>query len=107
MRDLGIPAYSKAIFKWRSCKRCFLLGGDCTMMKIPWASTLLKVNNIGVNMFLFRHIQKSFIRHDYKVCGFCCSGKGVGILRLKNNEERNKNNFIGIIDDERVVEFHK
>ncbi len=100
MRDLGTPVYSKtffkAIFKWfpGSAKIAivrlngepvgtgFLLGDNGTM-EIPWASTLRKVNKIGVNMFLYWNILKSAIEFDYKVFDFGRSSKDAGTLRFK------------------------
>ena len=100
MRDLGTPVYSKqffkAIFRWfpNSAKIAivnlnneavgagFLLGNN-QVMEIPWASTLRKVNKIGVNMFLYWNILKSSIELDYKVFDFGRSSKDAGTLRFK------------------------
>ena len=100
MRDLGTPVYSKsffaAIFKWfpDSAKVAvvrlngeavgvgFLLGDGVTM-EIPWASTLRKVNKIGVNMFLYWNILRTSIELEYKTFDFGRSSKDAGTLRFK------------------------
>ena len=100
MRDLGTPVYSKkffsAIFQWfpQSAKIAivrlngeavgtgFLLG-DGKMMEIPWASTLRKVNKIGVNMFLYWNILKATIELGYQTFDFGRSSKDAGTLRFK------------------------
>jgi len=100
MRDLGTPVYSKsffkAIFTWfpdsakigmvylneKPVGAGFLLGNNGTM-EIPWASTLRKVNKIGVNMFLYWNVLKAAIESGYKEFDFGRSSKDAGTLRFK------------------------
>lgn len=100
MRDLGTPVYSKQFFKtifnWfpdsskiaivrlngEAVATGFLLGNE-QAMEIPWASTLRKVNKIGVNMFLYWNILKTSIELGYKVFDFGRSSKDAGTLRFK------------------------
>ncbi len=100
MRDLGTPVYSKtffkAIFKWfpeqakiavvklngEAVGTGFLLGNNA-MMEIPWASTLRKVNRIGVNMYLYWNILKQTIEMEYLSFDFGRSSKDSGTLRFK------------------------
>jgi len=100
MRDLGTPVYSKsffkAIFKWfpdsakigivrlnnEAVAAGFLLGNK-EVVEIPWASTLRKVNKIGVNMFLYWNILKFCIEQGYKIFDFGRSSKDAGTLRFK------------------------
>ncbi len=100
MRDLGTPVYSKsffkAIFKWfpeyakiavvrlngEAVGAGFLLG-DNDKMEIPWASTLRKVNKIGVNMYLYWNILQQTIAMEYLKFDFGRSSKDSGTLRFK------------------------
>jgi serine/alanine adding enzyme len=100
MRDLGTPVYSKQFFKemldtfgentFVSVVRLngeavgagFLIGNN-GKLEIPWASTLRKVNRIGVNMFLYWNILKAAIEKDFKVFDFGRSSKDAGTLKFK------------------------
>lgn len=100
MRDLGTPVYSKKFFQSilktfpeqtiiaivklndEAVGTGFLIGNNGTL-EIPWASTLRKVNKIGVNMFLYWNILKTAIEQEYKVFDFGRSSKDAGTLRFK------------------------
>jgi serine/alanine adding enzyme len=100
MRDLGTPVYSKQFFKeilsefsentFISVVRLndeavgagFLIGHN-GKLEIPWASTLRKVNSLGVNMFLYWNILKTAIEKNYRVFDFGRSSKDAGTLRFK------------------------
>ncbi|MCP3852920.1 MAG: FemAB family PEP-CTERM system-associated protein [Gammaproteobacteria bacterium] len=100
MRDLGTPVYSKHFFKnilseftdnvfigivklnGEAVAAGFLIGNN-GKLEIPWASTLRKVNRLGVNMFLYWNILKTAIEKDYHVFDFGRSSKDAGTLRFK------------------------
>ena len=100
MRDLGTPVYSKQFFRvildtfsentfiavvrlnGEAVSAGFLIGNN-GKLEIPWASTLRKVNRIGVNMFLYWNILKTAIEQKYKVFDFGRSSKDAGTLRFK------------------------
>ena len=100
MRDLGTPVYGKSFFKQifqtfpdnakiaiarlngEAVGTGFLIGNGQTM-EIPWASTLRKVNKIGVNMFLYWNILTSCIEQKYQIFDFGRSSKNSGTLRFK------------------------
>lgn len=100
MRDLGTPVYSKQFFKeilstfdentfvavvrlnGEAVSAGFLIGNN-GKLEIPWASTLRKVNRIGVNMFLYWNILKIAIEKDFKVFDFGRSSKDSGTLKFK------------------------
>ncbi len=100
MRDLGTPVYSKQFFKemlntfgentfvavvklnGEAVSAGFLIGNN-GKLEIPWASTLRKVNRIGVNMFLYWNVLKAAIEKDFKVFDFGRSSKDAGTLKFK------------------------
>jgi FemAB-related protein (PEP-CTERM system-associated) len=100
MRDLGTPVYSKIFFQkilltfsesvfiaivrlnGEAVGAGFLIGNN-GKLEIPWASTLGKVNRIGVNMFLYWNIIKTAIEKEYQVFDFGRSSKDAGTLRFK------------------------
>lgn len=100
MRDLGTPVYSKNFFremmkiypektllavvklKGEPVGAGFLIGHK-GKLEIPWASTLRKVNKIGVNMFLYWNILKTAIEKNYQTFDFGRSSKDAGTLRFK------------------------
>ena len=100
MRDLGTPVYSKQFFKEilnRFNEKTFIaivrlkgeavgagfLIGNNGKLEIPWASTLRKVNRLGVNMFLYWNILKTAIEKDFRVFDFGRSSKDSGTLKFK------------------------
>ncbi len=100
MRDLGTPVYNKLFFKTimnyfpdESCIVVVSLAGEPVgagfliswdgVLEIPWASTLRKVNRIGVNMYMYWNILKYAIENGYKVFDFGRSSKDAGTLRFK------------------------
>lgn len=100
MRDLGTPVYSKLFFaailsvfsentfiaivrlNGEAVGAGFLIGNN-GKLEIPWASTLRKVNRIGVNMFLYWNILKTAIVENYQVFDFGRSSKDTGTLKFK------------------------
>jgi len=100
MRDLGTPVYSKQFFKeilstfskntfiavvrlnGEAVGAAFLIGNN-GKLEIPWASTLRKVNRIGVNMFLYWNILKTAIEKNFQVFDFGRSSKDAGTLKFK------------------------
>ncbi len=100
MRDLGTPVYSKQFFKeilntfnenafiavvrlkGEAVGAGFLIGNN-GKLEIPWASTLRKVNRIGVNMFLYWNILKTAIEKDFRLFDFGRSSKDSGTLKFK------------------------
>jgi len=100
MRDLGTPVYSKQFFKemlvtfsenifivivklnGEAVGAGFLIGNN-GKLEIPWASTLSKVNRIGVNMFLYWNILKTAIEKKFQVFDFGRSSKNAGTIRFK------------------------
>ena len=100
MRDLGTPVYSRQFFgemlstfnenifiaivrlNGEAVGAGFLIGNN-GKLEIPWASTLRKVNRLGVNMFLYWNILKTAMEKDYKVFDFGRSSKDAGTLKFK------------------------
>jgi len=100
MRDLGTPVYSKKLFRTiletfpdqaflgivrlegEAVGAGFLIGHQGTL-EIPWASTLRKVNRIGVNMYLYWNILRIAIEKGYKIFDFGRSSEDAGTLRFK------------------------
>ena len=100
MRDLGTPVYGKRFFKeilrvfsenafiavvrlnGEAVAAGFLIGND-GKLEIPWASTLRKVNRMGVNMFLYWNIIKTAIEKNFQVFDFGRSSKDAGTLKFK------------------------
>lgn len=100
MRDLGTPVYSKKFFKeiieifpektliavvklkGEPVGAGFLIGHK-GKLEIPWASTLRKVNKIGINMFLYWNILKTAIENNYQTFDFGRSSKDSGTLKFK------------------------
>ena len=100
MRDLGTPVYSKLFFKailstfsdnafiaivrlnGEAVGAGFLIGHN-GKLEIPWASTLRKVNRLGVNMFLYWNILNIAIEKKYQVFDFGRSSKDAGTLKFK------------------------
>lgn len=100
MRDLGTPVYSKSLFasileyfpdetfismvrlNGEAVAAGFLIGWK-GKLEIPWASTLRKVNRIGVNMYLYWNILKTSIEKGYKTFDFGRSSKDAGTLKFK------------------------
>ena len=100
MRDLGTPVYSKQFFKeilstfnqntfiavarlnGEAVGAGFLIGNN-GKLEIPWASTLRKVNRLGVNMFLYWNILKLAIEKNFQVFDFGRSSKDAGTLKFK------------------------
>lgn len=100
MRDLGTPVYSKKFFSeiinifpektliavvklnGEAVGAGFLLGHN-GRLEIPWASTLRKVNKIGVNMYLYWNILKIAIEKNYRTFDFGRSSKDAGTLKFK------------------------
>lgn len=96
MRDLGTPVYPKIFFEsilqafpdkakivsvrmqGESVGAAFLLGFQ-NKLEIPWASTLSKVNALGVNMLLYWEVLKFAIEQNYKQFDFgrCTEGSGT------------------------------
>ncbi|MGX5172726.1 FemAB family XrtA/PEP-CTERM system-associated protein [Aliikangiella sp. IMCC44653] len=100
MRDLGTPVYAKklfeSIFKYfpKEAKIAIVeLNGEAVAtgflldnngkVEIPWASTLRKVNRIGVNMFLYWNILKDSIESGAEQFDFGRSSKDSGTLKFK------------------------
>jgi serine/alanine adding enzyme len=100
MRDLGTPVYSRRLFTgvleaWpdrsqivvvrlggRPVAAGFLVGlGD--VLEIPWASTLRCVNQIGMNMLLYREILGIAIAQGYEWFDFGRSTEDSGTYRFK------------------------
>jgi serine/alanine adding enzyme len=100
MRDLGTPVYSKQFFKailstfsesafiaivklnGEAVGAGFLIG-NYGKLEIPWASSLRKVNRIGVNMYLYWNILKTAIEKKFQVFDFGRSSKDAGTLKFK------------------------
>ncbi len=96
MRDLGTPVYPKVFFERilqtfpdkaaivsvrmqnEAVAAGFLLGFR-GQLEIPWASTLGKVNPLGVNMLLYWEVLKFAIEKGYKRFDFgrCTEGSGT------------------------------
>jgi serine/alanine adding enzyme len=100
MRDLGTPVYSKKLFKCifkhfpKEAKIAIVeLNGEAVatgflldnagQVEIPWASTLRKVNRIGVNMYLYWNILKDSIESGAVQFDFGRSSKDSGTLKFK------------------------
>ena len=100
MRDLGTPVYSRQFFgemlntfsenifiaivrlNGEAVGAGFLIGNN-GKLEIPWASTLRRVNRLGVNMFLYWNILKAAMEKNYKVFDFGRSSKDAGTLKFK------------------------
>jgi len=100
MRDLGTPVYSKQFFRvildtfsentfiavvrlnGEAVSAGFLIGNN-GKLEIPWASTLRKVNRLGVNMYLYWNILKIAIEKNFQVFDFGRSSKDAGTLKFK------------------------
>ena len=100
MRDLGTPVYGKRFFKeilstfgkntfiaivslnGEAVGAGFLIGNN-GKLEIPWASTLRKVNRLGVNMFLYWNILSIAIEKNFQVFDFGRSSKDAGTLKFK------------------------
>ncbi len=100
MRDLGTPVYAKNLFQTilkyfpeqakigivrlenEPVAAAFLLDNQ-GCVEIPWASTLRKVNKIGVNMFLYWNVLKSCIELGATQFDFGRSSKDSGTLKFK------------------------
>jgi len=100
MRDLGTPVYSKRFFREilsnfsensfiavarlnsEAVGAGFLIGNN-GRLEIPWASTLRKVNRLGVNMYLYWNILNTAIDKKYQVFDFGRSSKDAGTLKFK------------------------
>ncbi len=100
MRDLGTPVYSKTFFQeilktfsaetflvvvrlnGEPVAAAFLIG-HAGVLEIPWASTLRKVNRIGVNMYLYWHTLKTAIEKGFRQFDFGRSSKDAGTLKFK------------------------
>jgi len=100
MRDLGTPVYSKQFFRvildtfsentfiavvrlnGEAVSAGFLIGNN-GKLEIPWASTLRKVNRLGVNMYLYWNILKTAIEKNFQVFDFGRSSKDAGTLNFK------------------------
>lgn len=100
MRDLGTPVYSKRLFAEILCRfpgktqlitiyhqgqpvaGAFLIGFR-GQLEIPWASTLRKVNSIGVNMLMYWEVLKYAISNGYETFDFGRSSIDSGTYRFK------------------------
>jgi serine/alanine adding enzyme len=100
MRDLGTPLYSKRLFQaalaawpgrtWIVVVRLrgkpvaagFLVGYR-DVLEIPWASTLRRVNHLGMNMLLYREILGLAIARGYAWFDFGRSTEDAGTYRFK------------------------
>jgi FemAB-related protein (PEP-CTERM system-associated) len=100
MRDLGTPVYSKQFFRvildtfsentfiavvrlnGEAVSAGFLIGNN-GKLEIPWASTLRKVNRLGVNMYLYWNILNNAIEKNFQVFDFGRSSKDAGTLKFK------------------------
>jgi FemAB-related protein (PEP-CTERM system-associated) len=100
MHDLGTPVYSKQFFNemlntfkenthiavvrlnGEAVGAGFLVGNN-GKLEIPWASTLRKVNHLGVNMYLYWNILKLAIEKNFQVFDFGRSSKNSGTLKFK------------------------
>lgn len=100
MRDLGTPVYSKHFFaqilrrfpdktqiltvyhKGGPVAGAFLIGFR-GQLEIPWASTLRKVNSLGVNMLMYWEVLKYAINSGFKTFDFGRSSVDSGTYRFK------------------------
>lgn len=100
MRDLGTPVYSKQWFasllqsseinsvlivcyvSGQPVGTGFLCGHNDTL-EIPWASTLKSVNNLNINMWMYRQILGYAIEQRYQFFDFGRSSKEAGTYRFK------------------------
>jgi FemAB-related protein (PEP-CTERM system-associated) len=100
MRDLGTPVYAKGFFEavmlaWfkqatlavvrfggRPVAAALLIGYR-DMLEIPWASTLRRVNRLGVNMLMYREILEFAISRGYGFFDFGRSTLDASTYRFK------------------------
>lgn len=100
MRDLGTPVYSRSLFSnildnypkraniitislnHRPVAAAFLIHSGDTM-EIPWASTLRKVNQLGINMLMYWEVLRIAIERNCKYFDFGRSSKDVGTYKFK------------------------
>lgn len=100
MRDLGTPVYSKGFFRavlaaWPARSHivvvylkgrpvaCAFLMGHGDLLEIPWASTLRRVNALGVNMYLYWEVLSLAIAEGYGYFDFGRSTEDAGTYRFK------------------------
>lgn len=100
MRDLGTPVYAKSFFRAvltaqpdhshlavvylnRRPVACAFLMGYREMLEIPWASTLRRVNTLGVNMYLYWQVLCFAIDQGYAYFDFGRSTEDAGTYRFK------------------------
>lgn len=100
MRDLGTPVYSKYFFRnileglgdrarlvvisknEQPVATAFLIGYR-DVLEIPWASTLRKVNHLGVNMLLYWRVLEYAVEKEYRWFDFGRSTMNAGTYRFK------------------------
>lgn len=100
MRDLGTPVYGKEFFRnllhtlqgkaWLAVARingkpvgCAFLTGYRGRMEIPWASTLRRYNQTGINMVMYWRILEFAITKRFDVFDFGRCNEGAGTYRFK------------------------
>lgn len=100
MRDLGTPVYGKAFFRnllhtlqdnaWLVVARlngkavgCAFLTSHQGRMEIPWASTLRRYNQTGINMAMYWRILEFAIERRCAVFDFGRCSEGAGTYRFK------------------------